>query len=81
VAIGQKEGKCSFESIIERYGVKESGLLRLAKTLHVTDVSEEINKGSITLGREAITIGYNLLFPKDEENLTGKFEVSDALNA
>jgi hypothetical protein len=81
VAIGQNEGKCSFESIIDRHGVKEPGLLRLAKTAHVTDVSEEINKVSIALGLETITIGYNLLFPEDEENLTEKFEVSDALNA
>jgi len=38
-----KEGHCSFESIITKYGLKEPGLLRLAQIVHSADVSEDID--------------------------------------
>jgi hypothetical protein len=34
VELGHKGGKCSFEAIIEKYGLTEPGLLRLAKIVH-----------------------------------------------
>src|SRR5512144_1950040 len=34
------DGRCSFESIIQKYGLKEPGLLRLARIVHAADVSQ-----------------------------------------
>jgi hypothetical protein len=81
VELGHAEGRCSFESIIVKYGLKEAGLLRLAKIVHAADVSEDIDKDPIARGLEAIASGYSLRFPEDEENLAAQFEVYDALYA
>jgi hypothetical protein len=81
VEFGHVEGRCSFESIISKYGLKEPGLLRLAKIVHAADVSEDIDTDPIARGLEAIASGYSLRFPEDEENLAAQFEVYDALYA
>ena len=76
-----KEGHCSFEAILSKYGLKDPGLLRLAEIIHAADVSRDIDKDPMARGLEAIATGYSLRFPEDEENLTGQFEVYDALYA
>ncbi len=81
VELGHCEGRCSFESIILKYGLKEPGLLRLAQIVHAADVSEDLDKEPIARGLKAIADGYSLRFPYDEENLTHQFEVYDALYA
>ncbi len=75
------DGRCSFESIIQKYGLKEPGLLRLAQIVHAADVSADIDKDPIARGLEAIASGYSLRYPEDEENLMHQFEVYDALYA
>jgi hypothetical protein len=81
VELGHKDGRCSFESIILKYELKEPGLLRLAKIIHAADVSEDIDSDPIARGLEAIASGYSLRFPDDLENLDGQFEMYDALYA
>ena len=81
VELGHIDRRCSFESIIVKYGLKETGLLRLAKIIHAADVSEDIDKDPIARGLEAIASGYSLRFPDDEENLAAQFELYDALYA
>lgn len=75
------DGRCSFESIILKYGLKEPGLLRLAKIVHAADVDKDIDTDPLARGLEAIASGYSLRFPQDEENLAHQFEVYDALYA
>lgn len=81
VELGHHEGRCSFESFILKYGLKEPGLLRLAKIIHSADVSEDIDKEPLARGLEAIATGFSLRFPEDEENLAYQFGVYDALYA
>jgi hypothetical protein len=81
VELGHHEGRCSFESIILKYDLKEPGLLRLAKIVHSADVAEDIDKDPIARGLEAIASGFSLRFPEDEQNLAQQFEVYDALYA
>jgi hypothetical protein len=81
VELGHVDGRCSFESIIVKYGLKEPGLMRLAKIVHCADVSEDIDKDPFARGLEAIASGYSLRFPDDEENMAAQFEVYDALYA
>ena len=75
------DGRCSFESIILKYGLKEPGLLRLAKIVHAADVAADIDKDPIARGLEAIASGFSLWYPDDEENLIHQFKVYDALYA
>jgi hypothetical protein len=75
------EGRCSFESIILKYELKDPALLRMAKVVHSADVAPDIDKDPIARGLEAIAVGYSLRYPDDEENLARQFEVYDSLYA
>jgi hypothetical protein len=81
VELGHVDGRCSFESIIHKYGLKEAGLLRLAKIVHAADMSEEIDKDPIARGLEAMASGFSLRYPEDTENLAHQFDMYDALYA
>ncbi len=81
VALGHVEGRCSFESIIVKYGLKEPGLLRLAKIVHSADVDADIDKDPLAGGLEALASGFSLRFPEDNDNLAHQLDVYDALYA
>jgi hypothetical protein len=81
VELGHKDGRCSFESILLKYDLKDPALARLSKIIHSADVSEDIDQDPIARGFEAIAVGYSLRYPSDEENLLHQFEVYDALYA
>jgi len=81
VELGHHEGRCSFESIILKYELKDPALLRLAKVVHSADVAADIDKDPIARGLEAIAVGYGIRYPDDDANLLQQFEVYDALYA
>jgi hypothetical protein len=81
VELGHHDGKCSFESIINKYGLTDPALLRLAEIVHAADVEADRDADPIARGLEAIAVGYSLRFPDDLENLSRQFEVYDALYA
>ncbi len=81
VELGHHEGRCSFESIMLKYDLKEPGLVRLAQIVHSADVAEDIDKEPIARGLEAIASGYSLRFPEDVENVEQQFAVYDSLYA
>jgi len=79
VELGHHEGRCSFESIMLKYGLTDPGLVRLAKIVHAADVAADIDTDPIARGLEAIATGFSLRYPDDEENLSYQFQVYDAL--
>jgi hypothetical protein len=81
VELGHRDGKCSFEAILEHYGLADKALLRLARIVHAADVEQDLDTDPIARGLEAIAVGYSLRFPGDLENLEQQFEVYDALYA
>ena len=81
VQLGHKGGKCSFESIIEKYELTDPALLRLAKIVHAADIESELHTDTIAAGLEAIATGFSIRFPDDLENLERQLEVYDALYA
>lgn len=81
VELGHQDGRCSFESIMLKYGLNEPGLVRLARIVHAADVAADIDTDPIAHGLEAIASGFSLRYPSDEENLAMQFEVYDALYA
>ena len=81
VELGHKDGRCSFESIIQKYELTDPALLRLAKIVHAADVSADIDTDPIGRGLDAIATGYRLRFPDDRENMAAQFDVYDALYA
>jgi hypothetical protein len=81
VELGHHEGRCSFESILLKYELKDPALVRLAKIVHAADVASDIDSDPIARGLEAIAVGFGLRFSDDEENLERQFDVYDALYA
>lgn len=81
VELGHHNGRCSFESIMLKYELKDPALQRMARIVHAADVSEDIDKDPLARGLEAIATGYSLRYPDDAENLSHQFEVYDAVYA
>jgi len=80
VELGHHEGKCSFETIIEKYGLTDAALLRLARIVHGGDIKDG-DSDPLAAGFEAVAVGYSIRYPNDKENLAHQFEVYDALYA
>lgn len=78
--LGHKGDKCSFDAIIEKYGLKDKALLRLAKVINAADTNR-MSEDPIATGFEAIAVGFSLRFPDDQENLRHQFDMYDALYA
>ncbi len=81
VELGHHEGRCSFESILLKYDLKDAGLLRMARIVHAADVAEDVDSDPLARGLEAIATGFSLRYPDDMENLEHQFEVYDSLYA
>jgi hypothetical protein len=81
VELGHRDGKCSFEAILEHYGLADKALLRLGRIVHAADIEADLDSDPIARGLEAIAVGYSLRFADDLENLERQFEVYDALYA
>lgn len=81
VELGHHDGKCSFETIIEKYELTDLGLLRLAKIVHAADIAADLHMDEIGPGLEAIASGFSLILPDDRANLEKQFVVYDALYA
>lgn len=81
VELGHQAGRCSFESIIEKYQLKDPALLRMAKIIHAADIRDDLDADPIARGLEAIAVGFSIRYPSDEENLAHQFEVYNSLYA
>jgi hypothetical protein len=80
VELGHRDGKCSFETIVEAYGLKDPALLLLAGIVGCAD-TDRLADHPVAAGLEAIAVGYSLRYPDDAENLERQFEVYDSLYA
>lgn len=78
--LGHRDGKCSFETIVEAYGLTDPALLLLARIVGCAD-TDRLAEHPVAAGLEALAVGYSLRFPDDEENLARQFEVYDSLYA
>ena len=79
--LGHVENRCSFESIIVKYGLTDPALARLAKIVHAADIEADLRSDPLAPGLEAIATGFGVLYPDDRANLEVQFRVYDALYA
>lgn len=75
------EGRCSFESIIKKYGVADPAVNELAKIVHAADVVSDRSMAAEAAGLQAIAQGFGLMYSNDYEILEKQFPVYDALYA
>lgn len=75
-----RDDLCTFDVIIEEFGLIDKALLRMAKVINAADTNR-LDADPLATGFEAIAVGYSLRFPDDLENIERQFEVYDALYA
>jgi hypothetical protein len=66
VELGHVDGRCSFESIIRRYGLEDPALGSLARIVHGADVSADQGLVPEAAGLRAIAHGFALLHGDDD---------------
>lgn len=80
VELGHRDGACSFDALIAKYGLNDKPLLRMAAIVRAADTGRPADD-PLAAGLEALATGYSLRFPDDLENLERQFELYDALYA
>jgi hypothetical protein len=78
-----RDGKCSFDVLIEEYGLGgDPALVRLAEIVHAADVSEDIDTSPEGRGLSAIAHGFALLHgARDHRKIELETPMYDALYA
>lgn len=81
--LGHRDGKCSFETIIEEYGLlaRDPALAQMAAIVHGADVSADLDRVPESRGLKAIAEGFGLVYPDDHAILAAEFPLYDALHA
>ncbi len=82
VELGHVDGRCSFESIILKYDLKDPALDRLAKIVHGADVAADLDITPESAGLKAIAHGFGFLHgEEDHEKIRLETPMYDALYA
>jgi hypothetical protein len=80
IELGHHNDKCSFDAIIEKYNLKDPGLLELAKIVRAADTNKK-ELAAESIGLEAIAEGFRQITKDDFDNMSKQFYVYDALYA
>jgi hypothetical protein len=76
--LNHRGDKCTFDALIEDYGLTDPALLRLALIVRAAD-TDDLGADLQAAGLEALATGFGLLLPDDQANLAAQFPVYDAL--
>jgi hypothetical protein len=76
-----RDGKCSFEVLVEEYRIDDPAVALMARVIHGADVSEDVGVTSQSAGLLAIADGFALLDVDDQAQLGLELPVYDALYA
>lgn len=76
-----RDGKCTFEVLIEDFEIDDTPLQKLAKIVHGADIEKDVNITPESAGLMRIAQGFALRFPDDHEKLDLEFPLYDALYA
>jgi hypothetical protein len=82
VELGHVDGRCSFESILLKYGLKDPALERLALIVHGADVSADVDITPEAAGLKAIAHGFAMVHgEEDHRKIALESPLYDALYA
>lgn len=80
--LGHVDGRCSFESILLKYGLDDPALMRLARIVHGADIEADLKQTPESAGLKAIAMGFRKLYgDRDQEKLDAEMGIYDALHA
>jgi hypothetical protein len=82
VELGHVDGRCSFESILLKYGLDDPALHRMAAIVHGADVAADLQRTPEAAGLKAVAMGFRMIYgDRDLEKLQAEMPVYDALYA
>ena len=76
-----RDGRCSFETLVDEYKIDDPAIALLARVVHGADVSEDPGATPESAGLLAIADGFALLDIDDQRQLELELPVYDALYA
>jgi hypothetical protein len=76
-----RDGLCSFEVLVEEFGIDDAAVRRLARIVHGADVRGDEDVTQQSRGLQAIAEGFHLLQLGDHRQLELSLPVYDALYA
>jgi hypothetical protein len=76
-----RDGKCSFEVLIEEYRLQDSALMIMAPIVHGADIPADVGIVPEAAGLRAIAHGFAAICSDDHRKLDLQFPVYDALYA
>jgi hypothetical protein len=76
-----RDGLCTFEVLVEEYGIEDPAIRLLARIVHGADVAEDRDATPQSRGLLAIAEGFHLLDLDDHRQLELSLPVYDALYA
>src|SRR5512132_3298327 len=76
-----RDGKCSFEVLVEDFGIGDPAIALMARVIHGADVAEDRDATPESAGLLAIADGFALLDVDDQRQLELELPVYDALYA
>ena len=81
VALGHHEGRCSFETFLHTYELREPALAEIAAMVHDADLDDDRFRSPEAPGLDAIIRGLGLVIRDDQELLRFTDRVYDGLYA
>ena len=82
VELGHVDGRCSFESIVLKYNLKDPALAELARIVHGAAVAKDVRITPESAGLSAIAHGFALVHGEDDhEKIRLETPMYDALYA
>lgn len=74
-----REGKCTFEVLVEEFGIEDPAVHRLARIVHGADMQGEVHAAPESAGLLAIAEGFGHVEADDQKLLALELPVYDAL--
>lgn len=82
VELGHVAGRCSFESIIFKYGLTDPALRLMGRIVHGADIPQDVSVEPEAAGLRGIAEGFSLMFgDRDLVKLAAESPMYDALYA
>lgn len=81
IKLNHRGPRCTFEAILEDYGISDSVLQRLGLIVRAADVKGQEHVASEGIGLRSIAQGFAAVGLSDEQRLARQFPVYDALYA
>lgn len=74
-----RDGKCSFEVLVDEYRLKDPGVQALAQIVHGADIKADVGIVPEAAGLQAVAHGFAAICSDDHRKLELEFPVYDAL--